>query len=295
MSNTLKGDAYLLREETICLLEKFGIFLDPSLDEQHLVDADVIEHMIAVAGVTGDDAVLEVGAGCGNITLALAEAAGMVFAVEKNEKFHPMLKERTAPYGNVELIQGDALKIGLPSFNKLVSNLPYSICEAFMQRLIHLDFRCASIIVSSSFARIVKAREGEPRYSRLSLMANAFFAIDGMEEIGQEAYHPPTRKSTALIRLKPRKAENLRGEVLRGVLLQGDRKLKNALREAIISSNKDFDTLSTKREARAWVRSIGLGKELLESRVGHLSLPELLRLSRALEEVNCPGTAQPPS
>jgi len=56
--------------------------------------------------------------------LALAREAGRVVAVEKNAKFLPMLEERTRPFGNVEIIHGDALRIRLPPFSKIVSNLP---------------------------------------------------------------------------------------------------------------------------------------------------------------------------
>ncbi|RJS88918.1 hypothetical protein CW700_06115 [Candidatus Bathyarchaeota archaeon] len=69
-------------------------------------------------------------------SLVLAEVAGRVLAVEKNRKFLPLLRERTAPYGNVELILGDVLRMKIPPFDKLVSNLPFSICEALIQRLI---------------------------------------------------------------------------------------------------------------------------------------------------------------
>ena len=282
MSTTFRLEHSLLRDETIHLLERFGVHLNPSLDEQQLVDAEVIECLMAAADVTERETVLEVGAGCGNITLALAEAAGSVVTVEKNEKFLPILRERTAPYGNVELIHGDALGIRLPPFNKLVSNLPYSICEAFMQRLIHLDFECAAVIVSSSFARIITAREGDPHYSRLSLVTDTFFTIEGLEEIGPDAYYPPPGGSTTLIRLKPRAADSLRLAVLRGVLLQGDKKLKNALREAFIASSEVFGGPSTKREVREQVRLMGLGGAMLEGRVARLSLPELQLLFRSL-------------
>jgi len=262
-----------LRDETTRLLERFGVGLDPGLDEQQLVDAEVIGRLIKAAGVTKEDTVLEVGAGCGNITTLLAGVAGRVIAVEKNAKFLLMLMERTAPFENVELVHGDTLRIGLPPFDKLVSNLPYGICEAFTQRLIRLDFERAAVIVSSSFAGIVTAGEGNPRYSRLSLVADAFFKIEELEEVGPDAYYPPPGGSTTIIRLTPREANDLRLAVLRGVLLQGDKKLKNALREAIIAS-KAFG-LSTKREARERVRSMGLGEALLERRVARLSLPEL--------------------
>lgn len=256
--------------------------MDPGLDEQQLMDGAVIERLIAEAGVTGCDTVLEVGAGCGNITVALAGAAGRVVAVEKNAKFLPLLEVRTAPYGNVELIHGDALRIRLPPFSKLVSNLPYSICEALMHRLIRLDFELAAVIVSSSFAKIVTASEDNPRYSRLSLVANAFFNIERLWEIGPEAYYPPPSGPTSIIRLMPKVADDLRLEVLRRLLLQGDRKLKNALRGAIIASSQIFSGPSTKREARELVRSMELGKAMLEKRVARLSLSELRLLIRRM-------------
>jgi len=272
----------LLVDETRRLLERFGVDLDPDRDEQQLVDAEVIGLLIEAADVGEQDTVLEVGAGCGNITLALAEAAGRVSAVEKNAKFLPLLEERTAPYGNVELIHGDALRIGLPPFGKLVSNLPYSICEAFVHRLIRLDFEVAVVIVSSSFAGIVTACEDDPRYSKLSLVAGAFFTVERLGAVGPEAYYPPPGVPTSIIRLKPRAADDRRLDILRRVLLQGDRKLKNALREAVIASSRVFGGPSTKREARRWVRSMELGEVLLERRVARLSLADLRLLARRM-------------
>ena len=51
----------MLREETVELLRRFGVAADPSKDEQHLVDADVVKRMIDAADAGTDDAVLEVG------------------------------------------------------------------------------------------------------------------------------------------------------------------------------------------------------------------------------------------
>ncbi len=250
--------------------------MDPGLDEHQLVDGAVIERLIAEAGVTGHDTVLEIGAGCGNITLALAEAVGRVVAVEKNGKFLPILEERTAPYGNVELIHGDALRIRLPPFTKLVSNLPYSICEAVLNRLTCLDFERAALVVSSSFAGIVSAREGDPGFSRLSLVANAFYEIEKLWDVSPAAYYPVTRGPTSIITIAPREVEDWGLDVLRGVLLRGRMKLKNALRESVVDSSKSNGGPKTKREATKWVESVGLGGALLERRVARLNLNDLL-------------------
>lgn len=272
----------MLEGEIINLLERFGVHLDPGLDEQQLVDPEVIGRLIEVAEVKEGDTVLDVGAGCGNITLALAGEAGRVVAVEKNAKFLPILEERTRSFGNVEIVHGDALRIRLPPFSKLVSNLPYSICESFMQRLIRLDFVSAAVIVSSSFAGTVTARVGDPHYSKLSLVANAFFTVERLEEVGPDAYYPPPNRPTTIIRLRPRDADDQRLAVFRHILLQGDKKLKNALRETLIAVSKIYATPSTKRAARERINSMRLSGPLLEKWVARLSLSELELLYRSL-------------
>ncbi len=276
------SDIPSMRDETLGLLRRFRVSLDPSLDEQQLVDPGVLERLISYAGVSPEDTVLEVGAGCGNITVALAKAAGRVIAVEKSGKFLPILEERTAGLGNVEIVQGDALSMRLPEFDKLVSNLPYRICEAMVQRLTHLEFGAAALIVSSSFARILAAEPGDPNYSRLSLVAGSFFSVERLEEVAPGAYFPEPGKPTSIVRLEPGSAPGLGGSVLRGVLLQEGKKLGNALREALISSHL-YGGPSTKREARAEIRSMRLPPGTLERRVARLSLEEIEFLVSRLE------------
>jgi len=102
----------MLREETLKLMEKHNITLDPSLDEQQLVDPGVIERLIMSADVNPNDTALDIGAGLGNITVPLAGSARRVYAVERDPKFLPALRERTAGLGNVVIVHGDALRIG---------------------------------------------------------------------------------------------------------------------------------------------------------------------------------------
>src|SRR3972149_3378033 len=115
----------MLLEETLALLGRFGVCLDSSLDEQQLVDQGVVELLISAAEIEKRDTVLEVGSGVGNITSSLTGKADRVVAVEKNPKFIPILRERFGNLPNFDLILGDALRVQLPRFDKVVSNLPY--------------------------------------------------------------------------------------------------------------------------------------------------------------------------
>jgi 16S rRNA (adenine1518-N6/adenine1519-N6)-dimethyltransferase len=261
----------MLREETVELLRRFGVAADPSKDEQHLVDADIIKHMIDAAEVDIDDAVLEVGPGSGNITLRLAERAHRVYAVEKNPKFIPILMERLGGLRNVEVVEGDALIVELPAFDKVVSNLPYSISEAFIQRLTRRSFKAASLLVSTSFAGALLAGEEDAEYSRLSFSSNLFFDVELVEQVPPSAYYPEPKMSTSLLSLRPRQVSSSAEAIIRGIMLRGDKKLKNALIDAVIAASPVYGTPSTKRTAKKYAEKLEIGKEA-EARVARLPL-----------------------
>jgi 16S rRNA (adenine1518-N6/adenine1519-N6)-dimethyltransferase len=264
----------MLREETLGLLRRFGVTADPSRDEQHIVDADLIRRMIDAAEVSANDTVLEVGAGAGNITLCLAERALKVYAIEKNPKFLPILRNRLGDHGNVEVIEGDALILELPEFDKVVSNLPYSISEALIQRLMRKRFNAASILVSSSFARILLAEKEEAEYSRLTFASNLFFDVRLVEQVPPSAYYPEPDKSTSLLTLRPKRVSSPAEAMMRGVILRGDKKLKNALVDAVIGAHSEHGTPSTKRAAKKYVERLEIGWEA-EARVARLPLRSL--------------------
>jgi 16S rRNA (adenine1518-N6/adenine1519-N6)-dimethyltransferase len=276
------GGVGMLREETLRLMKKHDITLDPSFDEQQLVDPGVIERLIGSAEVNPLDTALDIGAGLGNITVPLAGSVRRVYAVEKNPKFLPALRERTAGLGNVVIVHGDALRIGLPPFTKIASNLPFAICEPFIQRLFPLQFERASLIVPVSYARILTAHPDDQGYTKLTLVASAFFGIRHVGDVEPEAYLPQPGIATSILTLEPRVAEGRGEDVLRRVILQADKKLKNALRESLIGSSRVFDAPETKREANAFIGSMGIGQTILEKRVSRLSLADLKKVSECL-------------
>lgn len=275
----------MLREETIRLLEKHSITLETQFDEQQLVDPGVIERLIGSAEVNPFDTALDIGAGLGNITVPLAGSARRVYAVERNPKFLPALRERTAALGNVVIVHGDALRIGLPPFNKIASNLPYAICEAFIQRLTVTRFEKAALIVPRSLALKLTARPSDEIYSKLTLVADTFFEISTIEDVGPEAYLPPPGTATSIVTLRPRESAGRGEEVLRRVLLQGDKKLKNALKEALIQSSEAYGGPSTKRGARALIEEMCVDGSLQEKSVARLSLEDLRALVTRLSSL----------
>lgn len=261
----------MLRDRTLELLSTYGIDLDPSLDEQQLIDEEVIARLIDFSGVGGDDEVLEVGPGVGNITEGLLRRAKTVTCIEKNPKYIPVLRARLKHYPNLDVVLGDALHCTLPRSDRVVSNLPYMICEAFLQRTLRLEMKSAALIVPSGFAKILGARASEPGYSKLSYQAQLFYDQETHMEVPPSAYLPEPRTETYIIYLVPRESSTASDEVLKQLLMQGDKLAKNALREALIRAG----ICDTKRQAASFIAESVVPVETLARRVTRLSLREI--------------------
>ncbi|TFH18879.1 hypothetical protein E4H04_01975 [Candidatus Bathyarchaeota archaeon] len=254
------------------------IQIDPSMDEQQLIDPDVIRRFVDYCEIKPDETVLEIGPGAGNITEALLEKARYLICIEKNPKYHPILQERFKTSGKIKLIQDDALKTYLPKHDRLASNLPYMISEPFFQRTLRLGFKSATFIVPCGFAEILTAKPSSEEYTKLSWLSQLFYDAKQLETIPSEAYLPEPRVSTAVISLKPGSTLDPVEKTLQELIQQGDKYTKNALREALIRS----DWMASKKEARSFIDALKLESSIMESWASRLSLTDLQTIDQKL-------------
>ena len=139
-----------LAKETKKILQDNGIRLNKNLGQNYLIDdfkrKKIIKYakkIIKYADLTKNDTVLEIGPGIGTLTIKLAEEARKVIAIEQDTAIFNILSERLENEGidNVELINGDAVKVDFPPFNKIVSNLPYQISSPITFKFLNHDLR----------------------------------------------------------------------------------------------------------------------------------------------------------
>jgi 16S rRNA (adenine1518-N6/adenine1519-N6)-dimethyltransferase len=261
----------MLLDQTLKFLNQYNISIDPSLDEQQLVDIEAINSLIKHARLDKNDTVIEIGPGIGNITIELAEVAGNVYALEKNQKFIEPLTERCSAFTNITVVHGDALRETYPEFTKLVSNLPYRICEAVFQRLTQEIFDTACLITSSSFAEKITARKMDKHYSKLSLISQIFFEVRLVENIPPDSYYPQPQVETSVITLHPCTNISKPIQIMQDLLRQNDKKTRNALREAFIRTGLS----STKKKSKQIISNFNLPESILEKRVARLPLTSL--------------------
>ena len=122
------------------LLEEFGLATKHRLGQNFLIDNHVIERICELAELAGDERVLEVGPGCGTLTLALLQEAACVTSIEADPELEPVLDAHAADYANFRFIMGDALKVTSEQIEQaaggeptvFVANLPYNVAATII-------------------------------------------------------------------------------------------------------------------------------------------------------------------
>lgn len=257
-------------EQTLRLLRKGGIRLNKRVGQHQVIDRTVLEHMIDYAELSRDDVVLEIGAGIGNLTLLLIARAGSVVAVERDRRLVKVLKERLGDRSNVELLCGDALRIELPKFNKVVSNLPYGISSDITFRLLEHDFELAVLMYQREFAERLVAKPGSDEYGRLTVNVYYRASVELLEEVPSTAFFPQPKVTSAVVRLKPRgppfevKDEQVFSRVVRALFQHRRQRVRNALYRSF--GEVYLGAKVSKVERRATIDQ-RLPKNLAESRV----------------------------
>jgi 16S rRNA (adenine1518-N6/adenine1519-N6)-dimethyltransferase len=185
-----------------------------ALGQHFLASPAVLRKIVSVIDPKPDDVLVEIGAGRGVLTSALAETAGRVFAVEKDERLIPAL-QRDMP-ANVEVVHADVLSMdfrelrrrtGVPAL-RIVGNIPYSISTPLLFRV--LDDRevfadCVFLLQKEVTARIT-AGPGSKSYAPLGILLQNEFEARVAFTVAPGSFSPPPKVWSALLTLRRRPA-----------------------------------------------------------------------------------------
>jgi 16S rRNA (adenine1518-N6/adenine1519-N6)-dimethyltransferase len=195
------------------LLARHDLHLKRSLGQHFVVDPNTVRRVARLAGVGPGDKVVEVGAGLGSLTLALAETGASVTAVEVDRSLLPVLRSVVEPAG-VRVVEGDALHLdwdgvlGGGDSWVLVANLPYNVATPLIAEL--LDgvpaIERMLVMVQREVAERLAARAGDPAYGAVSVKVAYWATARVTAHVPPSVFLPPPKVESALVDIRRRTA-----------------------------------------------------------------------------------------
>ena len=193
-------------------LEAHGLWAKKAFGQHFLLDLNITRKIARLAQVGEGDHVIEVGPGPGGLTRALLETGARVTAIEKDERFRPLLEDvAAAAGGRLALIFDDALKVdealiaaGAPAH--LVSNLPYNVGTPLLIKWLTGPWTPASLTLMFQREVVDRITEGpgEDAYGRLGVVVQATCRAQRVLDAPARAFTPPPKVDSAVVRLEPR-------------------------------------------------------------------------------------------
>ena len=279
------------------LLREHGLRPQKRLGQNFLCDRNTLDRIVRAAELSPDDAALEIGAGLGALTLALAEKVAAVTSVEIDRHFEPILRQVTAPHPNINLIFSDFMLLDMDALldaafgdhpGVVVANIPYYITTPILERLLAHKSRIKRIVLlmQHEVAQRMAAPPGSDECGSMSLYAQYHAVVELVGVVPRTVFLPPPDVSSAILALTPvvpgtvavgDEARMFR--VIRAAFGQRRKTLLNALLRAPASFNLGFTTDDREAAeallARAGVDGLRRGETL--------SLPEFARIADAFD------------
>ena len=181
---------------------------------QHfLVDQQVIADIVSAIRPGRADTMIEIGPGLAAITAPLLDKLDHLHVVEIDRDIIARLKKKYPPE-RLSIHEGDALEFDFGAIGerlRIVGNLPYNISTPILfhlaeyaERTLDMHFMLQKEVVD----RMV-AEPGSSDYGRLSVMLQFRFHMESVLDVPPEAFDPPPKVESAVVRMIPRAAADL--------------------------------------------------------------------------------------
>lgn len=205
-----------IQQEMKNLLNRHGFKTTKSLGQNFLIDEEILSQIIEGSGVTKEDVAIEIGAGVGVLTKALAEKSGNVISIEIDKKLIPLLEEVLINNDNVTLVNEDILDVDLEELIeklgftgkpiKVVANLPYYITTPIILKLIksNLPAKTMTLMMQQEVAERLNAQPSTKAYGSLSIYVQYFTKTKIIAKAPPHAFRPMPKVSSTVLGLEMR-------------------------------------------------------------------------------------------
>lgn len=223
------------------LLDAYEIAPKKSLGQNFLQDAHILGKIVTAAELKPGDTVLEIGAGTGALTVALAQTHAQVVALEIDDRLLPILQRQLGDFPNVEIVHGDIEEVDPVALvgggeYTVVANLPYYITSKIIRLLLESVSRKPRrlvLTIQQEVAERIVAKPGD--MSLLAVSVQFYGKAEIVTKINPGAFFPRPEVASAVIRIDPHIHplmsinEEVFFEVVRAGFSQKRKQLKNSL------------------------------------------------------------------
>jgi len=271
--------------------EKGKIKAIKSLGQNFLINPAIAKKIVEATNINHDDVVVEVGAGSGNLTLAITEKTERVLAVELDERLVEILKKRFEDQPQLTVITGDALKLnfdeevnriyGSNSY-KIVANIPYYITTTLLFHFLEdmKNWLILTVMVQKEVAERILSPAGSKAYGAITAAIALSYEVKLVCKVSSGSFYPRPEVDSAVIQVLPRQSPlvDIESNFFHLFLKTVFGKRRKTLINALVKSN-----LEVKKEAvlalllkRGWNEKV---------RAEELSPVELAEFARDLKEI----------
>ena len=254
----------LTRREVADLLSRSGIRPSRALGQNFVVDPNTVRRVARLAGVAPGDRVVEIGAGLGSLTLALAETGADVVAVELDRYVLPVLRS-VVEQADVRVVEGDALRLdwdavlgegpGPPWV--LVANLPYNVATPLVLTLLERAPMIGRmlVMVQREAGERLAAGPGDPAYGAVSVKVAYRAVAKVVGRVPATVFVPQPRVESVLVSVsrRPEPAVAVDEGRLFALIEAGFAHRRKMLRRALagVVDEASFEAAGVRPEARA--------------------------------------------
>lgn len=199
------------------VLDRHGLLAKKSLGQNFLLDLNLTGRIARQAGPLEGHDVVEIGPGPGGLTRALlAEGAGRVIAVERDQRCLPALEEISARYpGRLIVIPGDALSENYATLveepARIIANLPYNVATPLLTGWLLSEpwpswFSSMTLMFQKEVAERICAAPGTKAYGRLSVLSQWRTRARIAFDVSPKAFTPPPKVTSSVVVMEPLEA-----------------------------------------------------------------------------------------
>ena len=177
-----------------------------SLSQNLIKDGNILKKLVRLSKLEKGDAVVEIGAGQGDLTTALARAGCIVHAIEFDSSFIGILRDLENSFDNLHVFAGNVLDVELTSFHKespvtVFGNIPYNITGPILFKIVEerKGIDRAFLMVQREVAERVVSPHGRRTYGAVSVIFQLLADVKILLILRPQVFVPPPRVDSAFL------------------------------------------------------------------------------------------------